>query len=147
LFAENHEPFFNGIDPSRPFLGIFGAAQQKQRAAVSAYEASMSCSITSSALANSVGGISTPNAFAVLRLISNSNFVGCRTGKSFGFEPLRMWPVSFRRLLAFDDMHSTGIFSWDYLFELGRNRDKYRNEYLAELAQKRLFPRASGITQ
>ena len=24
--------------------------------------------------------------------------------------------------LVFDDLHSTGIYSWDYLLELGRNR-------------------------
>ena len=40
--------------------------------------------------------------------------------------------------LTFDDMHATGIFSWEYLFELGRNRDKYWNEYLHELAAKGL---------
>ena len=40
--------------------------------------------------------------------------------------------------LAFDDMHSTGIFSWEYLFELGRNRERYWNEYLAELSEKGL---------
>jgi DUF971 family protein len=40
--------------------------------------------------------------------------------------------------LTFDDMHSTGIFSWDYLFELGRNREKYWNAYLAELSEKGL---------
>jgi DUF971 family protein len=40
--------------------------------------------------------------------------------------------------LTFDDMHSTGIFSWEYLFELGRNRDKYWKEYLAELDLKGL---------
>jgi DUF971 family protein len=40
--------------------------------------------------------------------------------------------------IAFDDTHSTGIFSWEYLFELGRNRDKYWNEYLAGLAAKGL---------
>ncbi len=40
--------------------------------------------------------------------------------------------------LTFDDMHATGIFSWEYLFELGRNRDKYWNEYLDELAAKGL---------
>jgi DUF971 family protein len=40
--------------------------------------------------------------------------------------------------IAFDDTHSTGIFSWEYLFELGRNRDKYWNEYLAELVAKGL---------
>src|SRR5436309_4584592 len=27
--------------------------------------------------------------------------------------------------LVFDDMHSTGIYSWDYLIELGRNREGY----------------------
>jgi DUF971 family protein len=40
--------------------------------------------------------------------------------------------------LVFDDMHSTGIFSWDYLFELGRNRERYWREYLGELADKKL---------
>ncbi len=40
--------------------------------------------------------------------------------------------------LVFDDMHSTGIFSWDYLFELGRNRERYWNEYLGELKEKNL---------
>jgi DUF971 family protein len=40
--------------------------------------------------------------------------------------------------LVFDDMHSTGIFSWDYLSELGRNRDKYWRAYLDELAEKNL---------
>jgi DUF971 family protein len=40
--------------------------------------------------------------------------------------------------LVFDDTHSTGIFSWDYLFELGRNHDKYWQEYLKELIEKKL---------
>ena len=40
--------------------------------------------------------------------------------------------------LVFDDMHSTGIFSWDYLFELGRDRDTRWQEYLDELAGKGL---------
>jgi len=40
--------------------------------------------------------------------------------------------------LVFDDLHSTGIYSWDYLFELGRNREKYWREYLSELADKKL---------
>src|SRR5271170_7802294 len=41
-------------------------------------------SITSSALASSVGGNSRPSAFAVLRLVTSSNVVGCWTGKSDG---------------------------------------------------------------
>jgi DUF971 family protein len=40
--------------------------------------------------------------------------------------------------LVFDDMHSTGIFSWDYLFELGQNREQYWRDYLSELAEKNL---------
>ena len=38
--------------------------------------------------------------------------------------------------LVFDDMHSTGIYSWDYLAELGRNQSKYWQDYLDELAAK-----------
>ncbi len=38
--------------------------------------------------------------------------------------------------LVFDDLHSTGIFSWDYLAELGRNQGKYWQDYLDELAAK-----------
>src|SRR3954466_10766836 len=36
--------------------------------------------------------------------------------------------------LVFDDLHSTGIYSWDYLRSLGRNRDTYWQEHLEELA-------------
>jgi DUF971 family protein len=39
---------------------------------------------------------------------------------------------------VFDDLHSTGIFSWDYLMNLGRNRETYWREYLDELAAKGL---------
>ncbi len=40
--------------------------------------------------------------------------------------------------IVFDDLHSTGIYSWDYLLELGRNRDANWQEYLDELAAKGL---------
>ena len=40
--------------------------------------------------------------------------------------------------LVFDDMHSTGIYSWDYLRELGENRARYWQDYLDELAAKGL---------
>jgi DUF971 family protein len=39
---------------------------------------------------------------------------------------------------VFDDLHSTGIYSWDYLLTLGRNRERYWQEYLDELAAKGL---------
>src|SRR5262249_43237236 len=50
-------------------------------------------SITSSASASNLSGISRPSAFAVLRLITNSNFAGSITGRSPGFSPLRMRPA------------------------------------------------------
>src|SRR5262245_17125330 len=50
-------------------------------------------SITSSARARSVGGMSMPSNFAVCRLIANSNLVVCATGRSAGLAPLRMRPV------------------------------------------------------
>ena len=52
---------------------------------------------------------------------------------------LEVHPVgNYAVRLMFDDMHSTGIFSWEYLFELGQNREKYWREYLDELAEKGL---------
>src|SRR3954469_7757848 len=38
--------------------------------------------------------------------------------------------------LVFDDLHSTGIYSWDYFLELGRNHEAYWRDYLDELAAK-----------
>ncbi len=40
--------------------------------------------------------------------------------------------------LVFDDMHSTGIYGWDYLFDLGENRAAYWQDYLDELATKNM---------
>src|SRR5262249_49240217 len=46
--------------------------------------------ITLSALDSTFGGIVRPISFAVLRLITSSNFVGCSTGRSAGLAPLRI---------------------------------------------------------
>jgi len=40
--------------------------------------------------------------------------------------------------LVFDDLHSTGIFSWDYFLDLGRHHAAYWQDYLDELAAKGL---------
>ena len=40
--------------------------------------------------------------------------------------------------LVFEDMHSTGIYSWDFLRELGRNHDRNWQDYLDELAAKNM---------
>src|SRR4051812_46141533 len=46
-------------------------------------------SITSSARCWRCNGTSRPSALAVFRLITNSNLVGCITGRSVGLVPLR----------------------------------------------------------
>src|SRR5262249_5781119 len=46
--------------------------------------------ITRSALASTLGGIVRPICFAVFRLITNSNFIGCSTGRSAGLAPFRI---------------------------------------------------------
>jgi DUF971 family protein len=52
---------------------------------------------------------------------------------------LELHPVgNYAVRIVFDDLHSTGIFSWDYLSELGRNREKYWREYLDELKERKL---------
>ena len=40
--------------------------------------------------------------------------------------------------IKFDDLHDTGIYSWDYLYQLGIERDKRWADYLAALAAKGL---------
>ena len=40
--------------------------------------------------------------------------------------------------IKFDDLHDTGIYSWTYLYELGREQDKRWRAYLAELDKRGL---------
>lgn len=52
---------------------------------------------------------------------------------------LEVLPVgNYAVRLVFDDMHSTGIYSWDYLHELGRTQAANWQDYLDELAAKGL---------
>src|SRR5262245_47051863 len=50
-------------------------------------------SLTSSARASTLCGISSLSNFAVLRLITNSKRVGCTTGSSDGFSPFKIRPA------------------------------------------------------
>jgi hypothetical protein len=50
-------------------------------------------SITSSAAACNVSGTVRPSVFAVLRLMTRSNLVGCTTGKSPGLAPFSIRPA------------------------------------------------------
>src|SRR5580704_9223 len=75
--------------------GLLRASRKRprRRAADQRDEIAPLHSITSSATASSVGGMARPSAFAVLRLITNSNLVGCMTGRSAGFSPLSIRPA------------------------------------------------------
>jgi DUF971 family protein len=49
-------------------------------------------------------------------------------------EPVGNYAVRIR----FDDLHDTGIYSWRYLYELGRDQEKVWAEYLKALGDKGL---------
>ncbi len=52
---------------------------------------------------------------------------------------LEVLPVgNYAVRLVFDDMHSTGIYGWEYLRDLGRDHDHYWQDYLDELAGQNL---------
>jgi len=51
-----------------------------------------------------------------------------------GIEPVGHYAVR----LVFDDLHDTGIFTWDYLRELGQEQDRRWSSYLAALASRGL---------
>ena len=38
--------------------------------------------------------------------------------------------------IAFDDMHDSGIYSWEYLYDLGENYDAYWDMYLKRLEKE-----------
>ncbi|MGI9412533.1 MAG: gamma-butyrobetaine hydroxylase-like domain-containing protein [Hyphomicrobiales bacterium] len=59
---------------------------------------------------------------------------GKRNVKIISIEPVGNYAVK----LTFDDMHSTGLYSWDYLAKLGRERDEIWAAYLEKLEAKGL---------
>jgi DUF971 family protein len=54
---------------------------------------------------------------------------GKRDVAIIGIEPVRNYAVRLR----FDDLHDTGIYSWDYLHELGREQERRWAAYLVAL--------------
>jgi DUF971 family protein len=63
------------------------------------------------------------------RIVSGKRLVGIT-----GVEPVGNYAVR----LSFDDGHDTGIYSWDYLYRLGEERDRRWRDYLAALAARGL---------
>lgn len=58
---------------------------------------------------------------------------------------MRVEPVgNYAVRLVFDDLHDTGIFSWDYLYLLGTEREARWLAYLDALAAKGLSREPSG---
>jgi DUF971 family protein len=55
--------------------------------------------------------------------------VGKREVEIRALEPVGSYAVQ----PTFSDGHSTGIYSWDYLYELGEKQDRFWAEYLARL--------------
>ncbi|MDH3979936.1 MAG: DUF971 domain-containing protein [Gammaproteobacteria bacterium] len=47
-----------------------------------------------------------------------------------GVEPVGSYAIQ----PTFDDGHDTGIYSWETLYDLGKNHDRYWQEYLDKLA-------------
>jgi DUF971 family protein len=52
---------------------------------------------------------------------------------------MRVEPVgNYAIRIVFDDLHDTGIFSWQYLYHLGRNQERLWQAYIDELAAQGL---------
>lgn len=51
-----------------------------------------------------------------------------------GVEPVGHYAIRIK----FDDLHDTGIFSWDYLYGLGADQEGIWNAYLADIDAKGL---------
>jgi DUF971 family protein len=49
-------------------------------------------------------------------------------------EPIGNYAVRIK----FDDLHSTGMYSWRYLYHLGRNQERLWQDYLDALEQRGL---------
>ncbi len=45
---------------------------------------------------------------------------------------------SYAVRLVFDDLHDSGLYTWDYLYQLGAEQEARWAAYLAALAEKRL---------
>ena len=63
------------------------------------------------------------------QIVSGRRLVGIT-----GIEPVGNYAVR----LIFDDLHDTGIYSWRYLHELGREQDERWQKYLTALDERGL---------
>ena len=59
------------------------------------------------------------------KLVAGRQHVGILSVETVGHYALK---------IKFDDLHDSGIFPWDYLYHLGQNLDRIRQEYLDAMA-------------
>lgn len=65
---------------------------------------------------------------------------GKRNVAVIGVDPIGSYAVR----LSFDDMHSTGLFTWSYLYELGQDQTEKWASYLADLETQGLSRDRAG---
>ena len=63
------------------------------------------------------------------QIVSGRRHVGI-----MGVEPVGHYAIRIR----FDDLHDSGIYSWGYLYELGRRQDELWSAYLSALEERGL---------
>ena len=63
------------------------------------------------------------------QIVAGRRHVGIMTMEAVGNYAVR---------LIFDDLHDTGIYSWEYLYGLGHDQDRLWSAYLAALAERGL---------
>jgi DUF971 family protein len=59
---------------------------------------------------------------------------GKKNVRILAIEPIGTYAVR----LVFDDTHQTGLYTWAFLLDAGRNQKRYFDDYVAELAAKGL---------
>ena len=63
------------------------------------------------------------------QIVPGRRFVGI-----IDLEPVGNYAIRIK----FDDLHDTGIYSWQYLYQLGLNKDEIWSDYLKNLEEKGL---------
>ena len=58
------------------------------------------------------------------KLVAGRSHVGI-----IGVEPVGHYAIK----IIFDDLHDSGIYTWDYLYEMGTNQESLWSDYLAAL--------------
>jgi DUF971 family protein len=66
--------------------------------------------------------------------VKRSPVAGKRDVAITGVTPIGRYAVRIK----FDDGHDTGLYSWDALYELGRDQDRLWSKYLGDLEHQNL---------